>query len=67
MRDLINIQWEDAVSSNHFQRQIKHPQAMLEEFIDSNKELFCLSDYQYYADETGKSIETLLDIASTTG
>ena len=57
-----NIEWVQAVEvSETYQNEIKdNSEAKIQEFLESDCELMDSADLQYYADETGKSIDWLL-------
>ena len=61
-----NISFEHAINlSNEVTRQESENQKeKLTEFLESTCDLFSYADWQYYADETGKSINWLMQNAS---
>lgn len=60
------IQWSEAeqIAKDSRIREKKFREAMLEEFLASKCDLFSSGDWQYYENETGKSISWLMQNAS---
>lgn len=48
-------------------RAKEQAEAMLSEFIDSKCDLYSSADFFYYADETGKTAEELVRLATFSG
>lgn len=61
-----NIEWHQAqqVAQQVTKEQAQRQQEMLDEFLTSNCDSFSFADWQYYADETGKSIDWLREHAT---